>query len=130
MHRVVLVDDQRSAIRLLALALRNEGYLVDTFHSALEALASVVAAPPDAMVTDIEMPGMTGEELCAEIEQQMPDRAFPIIVVTASTSLHHRGWTRDIDNLTFLEKPVSIRALLKTLDKNCVSPLLSSTGVG
>jgi DNA-binding response OmpR family regulator len=64
------------------------------------------------MVTDIDMPRMSGKELCMAIESQFPDRTFPIVVLTSRTEMEHRDWTRAIDNLTFMEKPVSVRRLL------------------
>jgi len=46
----------------------------------------------------------------------MPDRKFLIFVLTSRTEIEHREWSRDIDNLLFLEKPVSIRNLVEKLD--------------
>jgi DNA-binding response OmpR family regulator len=64
------------------------------------------------------MPRMTGRELCQAIEEQFPDRTFPIVVLTSRTELEHRDWTRAIDNLTFMEKPVSVRRLLSHIGKS------------
>jgi len=59
---------------------------------------------------------MTGEELCRHIEEYMPDRNFLIFVLTSRTEIEHREWSRNIHNLLFLEKPVSIRNLVEKLN--------------
>jgi hypothetical protein len=46
----------------------------------------------------------------------MPDRNFLIFVLTSRTEIEHREWSREIPNLLFLEKPVSIRNLVEKLD--------------
>jgi len=63
------------------------------------------------LVTDIEMPRISGKELCLQIQETMPDRKFPIFVSTSLTALEHREWSGKISNLVFLEKPISIRKL-------------------
>ena len=62
------------------------------------------------------MPRMNGEVLCKNIENDVPDRKFPILVLTSKTEIEHREWTRNMGNTYFLEKPVSIRKLLKLLE--------------
>ena len=72
---------------------------------------------PDFLVTDIDMPRMSGKELCLAIEKQFPDRTFPIVVLTSRTELEHRTWTREIKNLSFMEKPVSVRRLVALVNQ-------------
>ena len=73
---------------------------------------------PDALITDIQMPLMTGRELCLAIEQALPARAFPILVMTSRTDREEREWTAAIRLLEFLEKPVSMRAVVARLAKH------------
>ena len=54
---------------------------------------------------------MSGEELCKSIDAEFPNRNFPIFVVTSVTDIGHRSWSREIANLSFLEKPISMRRL-------------------
>jgi CheY-like chemotaxis protein len=96
MKRILVVDDEPHIIRLLKLALEKEDFAV--------------------LITDIDMPRMSGRELCMRIEQEIPDRRFIIFVLTSGAGLEHRHWTAGIDNLVFLEKPLSIRKLLAMLE--------------
>ena len=117
MKRVMIVDDHAPVLRVLKLGLEEAGYEVDTCTNGSECLVKLCDGHPDFLVTDIDMPRMSGKELCMAIEDQFPDRTFPIVVLTSRTELEHRDWTRNIDNLTFMEKPVSVRKLVATIDR-------------
>ena len=111
MKSILLVDDEPMILRIMRLALEKDGYRVDTAIDGMDALEKIVASPPDVLITDIDMPRMTGKELCLHIEETMPDRLFPVYATTSLTALEHRQWSRKISNLTFLEKPISLRKL-------------------
>ena len=113
--RILLVDDEPMVLRVLRLQLEKRGFDVETAPNGRAALEIVLATPPDAMVTDIEMPHMTGEELCKSLQEQLPDRSFPIFVVTSLTSLRHREWSAAMKDLHFLEKPLSAKKLIEVL---------------
>ena len=116
MRHILIADDEPHAIRVLKLYLERAGYHVETAQDGQAALAKLHARLPDVLITDIQMPRMSGEELCQQIEQDMPDRKFLIVVLTSRTELEHREWSRNASNLIFSEKPVSVRKLLARLD--------------
>lgn len=115
MKRILIVDDEPNVIRVLKLMLERAGHVVSTAADGKAGLASVLANPPDVLVTDIQMPHMTGRELVRAIQQHMPERRFPIFVMTSMTAREEREWVRAIPHLEFLEKPVSPRQLVGRL---------------
>jgi CheY-like chemotaxis protein len=115
MNRILIADDEPHVLRVLKMSLEREGYAVEVCANGREALEIVQREHPDVLITDIQMPLMGGEELCRTIEQSMPERRFLIFVLTSRTEIEHREWSRDITNLQFLEKPVSIRELTEKL---------------
>ncbi|MDH3762681.1 MAG: response regulator [Gammaproteobacteria bacterium] len=116
MKKILIADDEPHVLRVLKMSLEKEDYEVDVCANGMEALARIEKQAPDILITDIQMPLMTGEELCRHIEEYMPDRSFLIFVLTSRTEIEHREWSRNIHNLLFLEKPVSIRNLVEKLD--------------
>jgi len=116
MKRIFIVDDQPPVVRVLRLGFEEAGYEVDSATNGSECLLKLCDALPDFLVTDIDMPRMSGKELCMAIEKQFPDRSFPIVVLTSRTELEHREWTSEIKNLSFMEKPVSIRRLVSIVN--------------
>jgi len=114
--RLVLADDEAPTARVMSMALAKQGFDVEVCYNGEDALKAVLAQPPDVLVTDIEMPVMSGQELCEQLQKLMPERKFPVYVITGVTDLVHRKWTREIPDLHFLEKPVSIRRLTQELE--------------
>ena len=126
--KLFLVDDEAVPARIIKTSLEREGYQVQLFRNgkfALEALRACQASQdlPDALITDIEMPVMTGEELCRHIQEEQPTRSYPIFVVTSVPDQIHREWTGEMPNVHFVEKPVSIKKLSSAL-----SAALGDTG--
>lgn len=120
-HRIFIVDDHGPVLRVLRLGLEEAGYEVVSANNGSECLLLLCDQKPDFLVTDIDMPRMTGKDLCFAIEKQFPDREFPIIVLTSRSELEHRDWTRGISNLDFMEKPVSVRRLVTTINNMLAS---------
>jgi CheY-like chemotaxis protein len=115
MSRILIVDDQPHVIRVLKINLETEGYKVDTASNGHEALQQIAANEPDVLITDIQMPGMGGQELCQSIQANMPTRKFLIMVMTSTTERDQRDWVKNITHLEFLEKPLSPRKLISRL---------------
>jgi len=111
MKSILLVDDEPMTLRIMRQALEKDGYEVSTAFDGMDAFEKLTASQPDVMITDIDMPRMTGKELCLQIQEKMPDRQFPIFITTSLTALEHRNWSGTISNLRFFEKPVSLRKL-------------------
>jgi chemosensory pili system protein ChpA (sensor histidine kinase/response regulator) len=118
MRDVLIADDEPMVARLLRIALERAGYRVSTVPDGLAAWERIRQAPPDVLITDIDMPRMNGEQLCRRVQAELPDRTFPICVLTSKTALEHRDWSSKIDDVLFLEKPVSVRTLIAKLEEH------------
>lgn len=118
MKRILIVDDEPHMTRVLKMYLERAGYEIRTAANGQLALDTIMQQAPDAMVTDIQMPVMTGQALCLKLEEMLPDRSFPIFVMTSMTDREHRDWSQKIRNLEFLEKPLSMRALTHKLEQH------------
>jgi CheY-like chemotaxis protein len=114
-RRILLVDDEPHVIRVLRLMLEREGYDVNTANDGNEALTKMAAGRPDVMVSDIQMAGMDGRDLCRTTRARYPDERFPIFVMTSMTAASEREWVRELANVEFLEKPLSPRQLIARL---------------
>ena len=112
---ILLVDDEPHVIRVLRLMLEREGYDVASANDGNEALEKMAARRPDVMVSDIQMAGMDGRELCRTVRTRYPDETFPIFVMTSMTASQEREWVRELANVEFLEKPLSPRQLIARL---------------
>ena len=116
MKNILIVDDEPHVLRVLKISLERVGYAVEVCANGREALQLVSENYPDVLITDIHMPNMDGRELCQAIQQQITNRKFAIYILTSRTEIEHRDWSRNIDKLEFMEKPVSIRELVDRLE--------------
>ena len=116
--RILVVDDELHMIRVVKLFLERAGYAVDTASNGRQALDSILLDPPDVLLTDINMPHMTGQQLCVALEKELPARKFPIFVMTSMTDRENKDWMQKIPNSALLEKPVSMRVLIADLGKH------------
>jgi DNA-binding response OmpR family regulator len=115
MRRVIVVDDEPHLTRVLKQALTRSGYDVHLCLNGLEGLKAIRDRSPDILITDIQMPRMTGQEMCKVLQEEMPGRTFPIYVMSSAVDREHREWSSQMKNVFFLEKPLSMRTLLDRL---------------
>ncbi|MCF4127510.1 response regulator transcription factor [Methylobacterium sp. SyP6R] len=101
---IAIVDDDEAVRTATASLVRSLGYAAQTYACAQDFLRAAPATSPDCLITDVQMPGMTGIELQERLRQE--GRTLPVIVVTAfaSDALHRRALASGA--CAFLEKPV------------------------
>jgi len=111
MKRILIVDDEPHVVRVLRLRLEREGYHVEEANEGKQALSLIRACPPDVLITDIQMHGMNGRELCLAVHAELPEREFLTLVFTSMTAREERDWVKQLPHTEFLEKPISPRLL-------------------
>ena len=81
---VLVVDDVAANLRLLDAVLTPRGYHVETASSGAEALEVIARADVDVVLLDVNMPGMSGYEVCRRIRADERTRLLPVVMVTAA----------------------------------------------
>jgi class 3 adenylate cyclase len=81
--RILVVDDQRANVEMLAELLRSRGYLVDGCYDGESALAKVAEMKPDLVISDIRMPGIDGYELTQRLRGDPATELLPVVLVTS-----------------------------------------------
>jgi DNA-binding response OmpR family regulator len=117
-HKIMIVDDEPHVVRILRLALEREGFQVGTAHDGAEALALMESFEPAVLISDIQMAGMDGRELCRSARARYGEESLLILVMTSMTALEERSWARNLANTEFLEKPLSPRQLVARLNRH------------
>jgi two-component system, NtrC family, response regulator AtoC len=109
MTTVFVVDDEREMVDLIALGLKKRGFQMMTFNSGVDALAAIATHDVDVIVTDLNMKGMSGLELCQKVALDRPD--IPVLVLTAFGSFETAVGAIRAGAYDFVTKPVEIEAL-------------------
>ncbi len=113
--RVLIVDDEANARTALAELLREEGYQVETAADGFKALPKLADFSPDAIVTDLAMPGLDGLELLRRALAEDPDRA--VIVTTGFGAIDTAVEAMRAGAADYLTKPIHIDGLVHQLDR-------------
>lgn len=101
-----VIDDDRSIRWVLEKALKQEGMNVQSFETADKALKLLGSQEPDALITDIRMPGMSGLELLNTINEQRPE--LPVIIMTAHSDLDSAVSAYQGGAFEYLPKPFDV----------------------
>jgi two-component system response regulator GlrR len=112
--RLLLVDDDTSLLRLLAIRLKAEGFTVHTAPSAEEALLVLRNDLVEVVVTDLRMDGASGLELFEQIRHFYP--SLPVIIMSAQGTIPEAVSATQKGVFEFLTKPVDKNLLLQTIN--------------
>lgn len=109
-HRVLVVDDEQSILELISMALRYQGFEVETAATGRDALTAVKGFRPHLMILDVMLPDMDGFEVAQRLGAQR--NGVPIIFLTArdSTEDKVRGLSGGGDD--YMTKPFSLEELV------------------
>ncbi len=121
--RILVVDDDRAVRESLRRSLAFNGYSVSLAEDGVEALNSIAADRPDALVLDVMMPRLDGLEVCRQLRSIGDD--LPILVLTARDSVSERVAGLDAGADDYLPKPFALEELLARM-----RALLRRTGPG
>jgi putative two-component system response regulator len=110
--RVLVADDEPQTAELLRRILVKEGYAVEVVGDGAAAEAAVPLFKPHLLLLDVNMPGMSGIEVCRRLKQDFANRLTPVVLVTgqAQREVRLEGLEAGADD--FLNKPVDIQELL------------------
>ncbi len=112
---ILLVDDDASLRTLIALRLEANGFDVAAADSGEAALAMLAHARPDAVLTDVQMPGMDGLALFRAIHARDP--ALPVIVLTAHGTIPDAVAATQQGLFGYLTKPYDAPTLIDLLNR-------------
>lgn len=114
---VLVVDDEAHITHVVSLKLRNAGYEVITAADGEEGFEIACQQKPDLIITDLQMPYMTGVEMCAKLRQRKDTASIPALLLTA------RGYALSPEDLArtnikeMLGKPFSPREVLERIKR-------------
>ena len=111
--RILVVDDETAVLNFMVTILRRKGYDVYPASDAATALAKAkdLSCGLNVLITDVVMPGMTGDELVRTIRKICPY----VDVVVISGALAEENQTRGLANCRFLRKPFAPSLLMETV---------------
>ena len=120
MPKILIADDSRFQVELIASYLRPKGFELVFAGDALQTWMTALRGQPNLVVLDINMPGGSGIEVLKRLRMSSKTQQIPVIVVSGNEDDSIEAAARDLAVADFLHKPVD-----ETLLCNAVSKVLA-----
>ncbi|HLP96929.1 MAG TPA: response regulator [Sideroxyarcus sp.] len=115
--RALVVDDSLSARRALAQVMRDAGYDVRMANDGLDAVNMLEKFSPDIILSDMEMPRMSGIELTANVRRSARTKHIPVIMITSRSTEKHRQMSAAAGVDVHMVKPFNDETLLQHVSR-------------
>ncbi len=115
-RKALVVDDEFHIVQVVAIKLRNNGFEVITADNGADAYALACEHKPDIVITDYQMPGLTGLELIEKLRSTPETAAIPVIMLTARGFAIDEQKKEKLGVNVCLSKPFSPREVFQTVE--------------
>jgi len=113
---IYIVEDDKDIAELVEFNLSNEGFMVEIISDGYEAYEKIIESPPDLVLLDLMLPGLSGIEICKYIRNSKSLKELPVIMVTARSQETDTviGLKTGADD--YLTKPFGIKELIARIN--------------
>ena len=117
MKTVLIVDDSPLVRRVVKASLKEGDYQCEEASNGKDALKQLLECEFDLIVSDLNMPGMTGLEMLQHIREKMPRLKTPIIMLTSDSKIESVRQAKNLGVAGWIIKPFTPELFLQTLNK-------------
>lgn len=110
--RVLVVEDNELNLKLFCDLLRAHGFETEGVRDGRDAVTRARAFQPDLLITDIQLPHMSGYDLIAQVRGDLALRTIPILAVTAYASRADEERIRGAGANAYVSKPIALAAFV------------------
>ena len=129
LRRVLVVEDTPVILKVVRHSLRHAGFSVTTANDGAAAWELLLRNDFDLVITDLQMPVMTGLELCEAIRKDLLLKHMPVILLTAKTLGSAETYFRATFRIgAIVPKPFSLRALRQVAEGLLASGAAEAVG--
>jgi two-component system sensor histidine kinase/response regulator len=113
---ILLVDDNLDNLRMLSALLRERGYAARSVTTGSAALMGATAQPPDLILLDVNMPGMSGYEVCRQLKAREATQAIPVIFLSALNEVFNKVEAFAVGGVDYITKPFQIEEVFARIE--------------
>ena len=114
-HRILLVDDEPSIVKMVGKRLEVEGFEVVVAMDGQEGLSRAQTERPDLIVLDLMLPKLNGYEVCTMLKQDARFQRIPIILFTAKAQEKDEKLGMECGANAYVRKPFRAQELLEKI---------------
>ena len=112
MTRILVVEDEQAIREMIGFALKKDGLQFEEVSDAEQALIAIASNPPDLVLLDWMLPGMSGVELARRLRREETTARLPVILLTARAAENDRVHGLEVGADDYVTKPFSPRELI------------------
>lgn len=117
MATILIVDDSASIRNMVSFTLKQQGYEVVEAADGQSALNKAKAGSYNLVLTDVNMPGMDGITLCAELKKLPAYKFTPVLILTTESDAQMKQKGKTVGATGWLVKPFSPEKLIATIQR-------------
>jgi two-component system phosphate regulon response regulator PhoB len=114
-ERILIVDDEKVWVKMLAMSLGHEGYKTEAAFDTVQATTQAIRLKPDLILLDIMMPAGGGLEALKNIRANVKTFSIPVIVLTAKGDKETKEAAEELGVSGYFSKSVDMDELLKRI---------------
>lgn len=115
-NSILIVDDNPDNLRLLLGILADKGYRVRPTANGEHAIASIEKEPPDLILLDIMMPGLSGFEVCSHLKANEVTAGIPVIFISALNEISSKTQAFEAGGVDYITKPFNSSEVLARIE--------------
>lgn len=115
--KALVVDDEFHIVQVVSIKLKNNGFEVTTAENGKMAYDRACEIKPDVIITDYQMPVMSGVEFIEKLRENPETAQTPVIMLTARGFAIEEDQRGKLNVAAYLSKPFSPREVLQTVDE-------------
>jgi DNA-binding response OmpR family regulator len=115
--KILIVDDDKQIVLLLASRLKANNYEIIVAYDALQAVAMAFSEKPDLILLDMKMPAGSGISVMDDLRNSVNTALIPVIVITAYPSIEIQQKVKEMGAVGFISKPFKAEDLLPRIRK-------------
>jgi two-component system, sensor histidine kinase and response regulator len=113
---ILIVDDTPANLDVLSNVLTERGYKVRAAINGELALRAITKAPPDLILLDVQMPGLSGFEVCQRLKSDPRTQDIPVIFISVSDAVEEKVRAFEVGGIDYVTKPFQVREVLARVE--------------
>ncbi len=113
---ILIVDDFLETLNLLTNLLEERGHQVRRAISGEMVLMGAKASPPDLILLDINMPGISGYDVCKQLQSEPNTRGIPVIFISAFNEVFDKVQAFEVGGVDYITKPFHIEEVIARIE--------------
>jgi len=114
-YKILVVENSQTSSTMIMNSLQGHQFEIAMANNGVEAIAQAEVMQPDAVITDIIMPGMNGYELCRKLRKHPPTENINIIICSRKSTKADRHWGFKQGANAYINKPFVVTDLVDTI---------------